>query len=335
MCEDCDPEALQPLEPRANARTVRNYVKFTSSSYSRWCALHISRYGIKPTAIVILFCYLLTRIHGNGEIRPGPDQNESGPTYPYTYDELDPEFDQHGRGIFFLPASTTGDNIKNAALRQNFDASLPLLIRLAVTALMLSVIEIPLLLYVSMTGCGTSPFNAGEWNRQYHQREQSKSQSLRRNIQVLLAILYCFVPPAAQLGVAATLVAAETVLANRIWADPIIAAYLDQTRREYPNIDPRRIKGSLEFGLHFTWAYLAVSSLHAVVSLAALVCMRLAPAGRPRQDSVGSGRSEGSVLTSAEGKQVLKAEAEWEDTGALARAYNRQLESVGCGVVEK
>jgi len=68
-------------------------------------------------------------------------------------------------GIFFLPASTAGGNIKNVALHQNPDTSLPLLIRLAYALLMVSLVDMVLIVYVTFSGFGfnTSHLNTGEW----------------------------------------------------------------------------------------------------------------------------------------------------------------------------
>ncbi len=69
--------------------------------------------GILLTILRLLISGILLhyRLFGQHTTRTGQH-----PTYPFTYDQLDAEFDQDGSGVFALPA--TGQNAKNMALRK-------------------------------------------------------------------------------------------------------------------------------------------------------------------------------------------------------------------------
>ena len=327
MCENCDPEDFQPSELASHplAEREKNY----------WFALRVLSFYFKFLAALGVFYFFCHRLNGEATTRPGPDRGVVEATYPYTYDELEPEFDQRGRGIFFLPASTTGDNAKNTALRQNFGSLYQLLIRLAAMSLTLSVAEMALLFHL-FTARGNNILRVlsgggDEWHRhtiKQHQKNQSKSSNPRRNKQILLLVLCCAILPAAQLGLSNALLVTETSLVNGIRTDPIIVTYLEQIRRNYPKITSEDIHNSLERCLGLAWSSLASTVLSALMNLAILVWMRRLPcAGLRHRDSIVG-------ITLAEESQVsVETEAEWEDTGPLARAHKRQLDNVEGDIV--
>jgi hypothetical protein len=336
MCENCDPGALQPAEPEANIPDYLETFKFKSKPY----IIRFPSYlFLIPLKLIITFAPLLVyktmRTSGQRESRPGPGVKESEATYPYSYDELGPEFDQDGRGIFFLQAGIEGTNAKNLALRQYFEAFGPWLIQLAVAGLALCFAETASLAYIIVTTRRSSPLNTGEWHHHLrYQQEQNKKRSLWRKLQAGLSVLYYVAPPVAQLSIFITIVNAEVRLANSIRADPVISAYLDRIRTEYPRITPEMIQNSLTGSYKVASAILAVESLYAVLLVGVVVCLKsgLGRRRRPVESTTLNTVGERSVWDLSEEEQVTElAKCDWEDTGPLARAYKSQLDRVDGG----
>lgn len=186
-------------------------------------------------------------------------------------------------------------NVKNAVLRQKFDASLPYLIRLAVAALTLSLVEIVSLFFLFKTTRIASSFNTREWPEcQNDKQSQNKRHNLLRRIRILQLVMYTFILPAAQLCVSSALVAAETVLASNIRADPIIATYLDKVQREYPKLSTGIIENSLIGRLLLAGWSLGILVLHITVSVAGSLHARLNPTRFRLRDYIG-GDSESTT----------------------------------------
>lgn len=159
----------------------------------------------------------------HGRLIGGYSRPETGtrPTYPYDHDQLDPAFDQNGRGFYALPASD--QNAKNIAL-QKYNQLGASIVNFAFATLGLSLLSWALHIHLQFTKAGAS-----FWDRGYG---------------IKLRIVACALLSAFHAGISVTLYIHVQTLSSSVQSNLDITQYLNEVRARLPDgdLDPFEVE---------------------------------------------------------------------------------------------
>lgn len=262
------------------------------------------------TCVQFFFLILLT-IQCRDGIGSRPDDNMdqedfSVYKYPFNYDQLEPEFDQYGRGFFALPAS--GQNAKNVALRK-YDGLGAGIFWSAIAVFVFSLLSCALHVHLHYTRAGTSFWQPG--------------------VRIKLCILACGVASILHVGVSAALYIFVQTFASRSTSDQAIKAYLQDVRTRLPDgkLDP--VRWEIEPLVEEATAILGISAAHSTVRIVVLLIERVLPTRYRLPTAAVSTSDEEAALVSADNKQRrhYRWKVQGDSVGALERLYTQQQQS--------